>query len=467
MGIPGALGIGSGLQLGSLLEQLAQSEQKRLIPLKTQQASYQAELTAYGRLQGALDGLMSATKALGEASLYSAVEISSEAESFTATASSKAVTGHYQIDINQLARAQSLVSTAQASKTDTTGDGGTFTLKLGDGTGNVSSSVTINIDAEDSSLVGIRDAINAADIGVNASIIDDGSGDRYHLVLSSQKTGTDQQISVQVNATSGPLLTNVLGYDSVNDTGVMTQTVDARNAELTINGIAIQSQSNVVEDAIQGVTLTLTGTTPDGAEALDATRDLGAIKDALKEFVSSYNSYQKIESDLTAYNGPEKSSGILIGDSATRRVENRIRRALNTPIQGSEYFSLAQIGITVQLDGTMEIDSDKLDEALKTNLGEIKSLLSGTETTKGISGVLTNTLKELAGENGLLTNVTDGIETSMERIQERAKDMQESINASVARYRQQFQQLDIMMAQLNSTKAYLSQQLATLNNDDE
>lgn len=461
MGIPASLGIGSGLNLSGLLDSLAQTEQKRLIPLKTQKASYNAELSAYGRIQNALDKLQSAAESLDKGSLYSGVKVSSNSEAFTATGSENAVPGHYQVEVTQLARAQSLATGDIAEKDTAIGSGGTITLTLGQGSDK--KSVDITLGAQESSLTGVRDAINAADIGINASIIDDGAGDRFHLILSSQETGTANTMTVSVANNAD--LANILHYDG-SGASALNETLAAQNAQLNINGIAISSQSNTVKNAIQGVTLTLTGETSNGAATLDTTRDLDAIKNTIESFVSAYNNYHKVKEDLTAFNGQEKASGILIGESSIRRIENSLRQTLNAPIQGSDYYNLAQIGVSTTLDGTLEIDSDKLDKALRTNLDDVKALLSGGKQNEGLAGIMTGTLKELAGDNGMLSTVTEGIENSIDRLNERMGDMQESIDAQINRYRQQFQQLDKVMAQLNSTQSYLSTQLAAFGNDN-
>lgn len=466
MGIPGSLGIGSGLNLGSLLDKLAQSEQQRLLPLKSREISYTTKLSAYGQLQGALGQLKAAAAALGESPLYHGVTVSTASAAFSATASSESIPGRYQIAVTQLAAAQSLVSQGVVSTTDAIGSGGTITLELGDGAGNVSQSVTVTIGSEQSTLAGIRDAINAADIGISAAIVNDGSSMPYRLTLSSQASGTDSQISVQVNDASGTQLSDLLSYDSQAGTGNLQETVVAANAELAINGIAISSQSNVVAGAIQGVTLTLSKTTSQ-PETLVAARDNGSIKSALEEFVSAYNNLQSIKDNLTAYNGPDANNGVLLGDHAARTVDNQLRRALNTPVAGGDYFGLAQIGISIQRDGTMAIDSAKLDKALSANLSGVQTLMTGTGAVQGLSQILTGTIKGLAGDNGVLGIASDGLEASIDNVHERMQDMQERIDASIARYRAQFIQLDSIMAQLNSTQSYLTRQFEALSDQQQ
>ncbi len=464
--IPPSLGIGSGLDLGSLLQGLKDSEQGRLVPLERREASYEAKLSAYGLIQSALEKLQTSAEGLGKTELFEGVSVTSKNEAFAATASPEASGGSYSINVDTLARAQSLVSAGQTSMTDPIGDGGTITLSLGDGAGNVSSSVDISLSSEDSTLTGVRDAINASGSGVSASIINDGTDTPYRLVLSSKATGTDSQISVDVQ--NNAALSGLMGYQysaAGGGSGGLEETVAAANAQISVNGIPITSQSNTVEDAIQGVTLTLSSVTTE-PETLSTKSDTGSIKDEFKSLVSAYNRMQSISSELTAFNGPDSDSGILLGDSTARAVQSRIRSALNTPVEEGKYFSMAQIGISLQRDGTMKIDEAKLDKALSTDLAGVSALLTGSETAPGVSTILTDTLKGLTGDNGMLQIASNGTQRSIENIGERMVSMQASIDSTIARYKAQFTELDSIMSSLNSTQSYLTQQFESLNNQN-
>lgn len=474
--ITSSLGIGSGLDLSSLLDGLQSAEQQRLVPLQTRASSYNTKLSAYGTLQSTLAGFQTAAEKLGDAALFSGVKTASSSEAFKASAGNNAEPGSYSLEVFELARAQSLVTAGQASTTDTIGNGGTITLSVGDADGNVSESVDIDIAAQDSSLSGIRDAINAADIGVSASIVNDGSDTPYRLVLSSNATGTDSQITLSVaedneGGTGGGLLgggdaptplADLLDYDSSTGEGQMTQTVAARNARIAVNGIDIQSQSNTVEDAIQGVTLTLSGTTAE-PQTLTATRDTDSVKAALEGFVAAYNRVHALSEKLTAFDGEDKANGILLGDSTARAVETRVRSALNTPIAGGMFSGLAEIGVSLQRDGTMEIDDEALDDALANNLGGIGALLAGEGEAGGLSKVVVDAVEIVAGEKGLLAAASDGMQARIDSLSDQMERQQESIDATIARYKKQFIELDSIMATLNSTSNYLTQQFEALS----
>ncbi|MBS64210.1 flagellar filament capping protein FliD [Salinisphaera sp.] len=469
MAITSSLGIGSGLDLSSLLDGLRSSEQQRLVPLQRQASSYNTKLSAYGTLQSSLANFQTAAEALGKASLYEGVKTTTDSDAFKAVANEKADPGSYSIEVQQLARSQSLVSAGQAGVDDKIGSGGKITLSLGDGAGNVSETVDIDLADADSSLSGIRDAINAADIGVNASIVNDGSGTPYRLVLSSNTTGTASQISVSVaenNGDGSTPLGDLLNYDSTAGSGAMNQTVAARDAKLSVNGIEIVSQTNRVEEAIEGVTLTLSKTTSE-PQSLTATRDTDSVKAALDRFVKAYNSVNTLSDKLTAFDSEKEISGVLLGDSTARTAETRVRGALNTAISGGAFSSLAEIGVSLQRDGTMKIDDEKLDKALANNLADVGQLLAGKDESGGLSKVLVSTLDAVAGEQGLLQSASNGMKTRIDNLTESMEREQESIDSTIARYQKQFVQLDSIMASINSTSNYLTQQFASLNKSSD
>ncbi|MES1923815.1 flagellar filament capping protein FliD [Salinisphaera sp. T31B1] len=462
-----SLGIGSNLDLSGLLDSLKSSEQSRLTPLKNQQASYRSQLSAYGVLQGALQQIQTASKALGKATLYDSIQVSSAAEAFTVSGGAEAVPGRYAIDVDRIAQAQSLVSDGQAALDAPIGQGGTLTLSLGDSAGQTGDSVAITLGADGSSLEGVRDAINEAGIGINASIINDGSAAGYRLVLSSEDTGTEAQISVAVSEPAGETaLTDLLSYDSGTGRGALTQTVAAENALLRVNGVTIESPSNTLDEAIQGMTLTLSSTT-DTAQIVSSTRDDNKIKKAFETFVSAYNRFQGVAKSLTAYGGEDGGNGVLIGDSTVRSISNQLRGALNTPMADGGFSALAEIGVSLQSDGTMALDDDAFDTALAERRGDVADLMAGPPDTDagGVAGLLGTTLERLVGDDGLLAAARSGTENRIDGLDERLSRMQDSVDATIARYREQFIQLDSLMSSLNSTGNYLTQQLSMLNNN--
>lgn len=466
-----SLGVGSNLDLGSLLDNLKTSEQARLKPLATREASSKAQLSAYGTVQSALGNLKAAADGLNKSALFQSTSAAVSGEAFTAKTAEDAVPGRYSVQVNQLARAQSLYSAGVASSSDPIGAGGTLDIKLGGADGNSNQSVSIDLIAGDTSLEGVRDAINKADIGVSASIINDGGDSPYRLILSSNVTGTDNQISV--TARDNTALADLVNYDSAAKSGSLTQpeTGAAADAQLTVNGIPITRSSNTVADAIQGVTLSLDSTT-ESAESVSVARDDAGIKKAINTFVSAYNSFQKVADKLTGYNSETDIGGLLNGDSTMRSVESSLRGVLNTAQSDGAFSGLAQIGVSLQKDGNtndliMAVDDDVLSAALADKPADVAALFSGASDsvldTDGVAGTLAKAIDNLTSDNGTLGAATAGTKRRISDTQDRMESMQVSIDATIERYRQQFVALDSLVSSLNSTKSYLTSQFDALN----
>ena len=242
-------------------------------------------------------------------------------------------------------------------------------------TSSVSSSRTVVIGAGSSSLEGIRDAINASKIDVTASIVNDGSSSPYRLVLNSDKIGADTNMKISVGG-GDQALSKLLTHDPVG-AQKLTEIAAGQNTSLTVDGIEVTKKTNSINDVIQGITLNLLkpSTSP---VLLGVERDTGAIKESVEKFVKSYNDLKKVTSDLTAYNPATRKGAALQGDSAMRSLESQIDRIIGTPLgtpKGS-LTTLSQIGVSKQTDGTLSIDSGKLDAAINNKFGEVAGLFA-------------------------------------------------------------------------------------------
>jgi flagellar hook-associated protein 2 len=239
-----------------------------------------------------------------------------------------------------------------------------------------SGSVVLN--AADQSLAGIRDAINKAKLGVSASIVSDGSANPYHLVLTSDKTGasTAMKISVSGDGTNppDPALASLLGYDPGGVQG-LTQTSAAQNTLLDVNGIAVTSDSNSVTGAIQGVTMNVAEV---GSTSLAVNRDTKSVTDGVNAFIKAYNDLNKTIAGLTSYNADTKTGAALQGDATVRSIQSTLRRQLGMAVEGigGKLTTLSQIGISFQKDGSLALDSSKLNTAISDNFGDIGGLFA-------------------------------------------------------------------------------------------
>jgi len=236
-------------------------------------------------------------------------------------------------------------------------------------------SVTIN--SSDSSLQGIASAINSANLGVTASIINDGSSTPYRLVLTSTATGvaSSMKISVSGDSTVSNLLTN-----DPTGTQTLTQSVAAQNTELTVNGISVTSANNTIAGAIQGVTLNVAAT---GSTSVSVAQNTSTLQSAVSAFVTAYNSLNSTFTAATAYSSSTETAGPLIGDPGVLTVQQGLRQLLGNTIAGASQNlnSLQQLGITFQSDGSMQLNSSTLQSAITSNASGVAALFGAIGNT--------------------------------------------------------------------------------------
>lgn len=438
-----SLGVGSGLDLSGLLDQLDSAERLKLQPVTKQKKAQQAKLSAYGRLESALTKVQDAAKKLGDSKTFQAVTSSITGTGVTAAAKSDAVAGRYEVAVTNLAQAQSLASVGLADRTTDLGAG---TLTITQGSGATQKTLTVTLDANASSLEDLRDAINKQNGGVSASIVNDGSATPHRLVLTAKDTGTDARMTVTGD------------YGGVLN---LSEKVEARNAALKVNGIDIASQSNMVEGAVQGVSLSLSEA--GGSHVLTVARDSAAIKLAVTGFVDAWNSLQGTVSSLTAYNADTQVAGDLLGDATLRGVHSQLRNVLTASLGEGALTRLADVGIELELKGTLKLDGSKLDGLISGDLMSVSGFFAGVGTADGLADKLSSTLETVLKDGGALDTVSKGVEGRIKSLDERYARMEESISATVERYRKQFTQLDLMLSEMNATTSYLTQQFDALN----
>lgn len=390
MGSIASLGIGSGLDIKGLVQQLVEAEGAApRARYDRREAEYQAQLSTLGTIKSAMADFQSAYRSLKLPSTFNTYKASSSDTSvFTASAELGAVPGSHTIEVTQLAQAQSLATASISDVTQSLGTG-SITIEFGtyDSSGNTftvnaaKSAQTLTIT--DGSLQGIRDAINEADIGVTASLINDGSG--YRLVLQSE-SGAANSLRITVNDDDGNNTDtsglSQLAYDPTATSGAgknLTETVSAQDAQLRINGINITSASNTISNAIEGVTLELKSAAVGQVNTLTISRDTSAVPDAVQQFVDAYNSLMESIDAAVGYDFETGQAGVLIGDPTLRGFVSQVRQVFSTTVGdfSTTYNSFASIGITTNSDGTLGFDSSKLEQALSEKPDEVKRLFIG------------------------------------------------------------------------------------------
>lgn len=466
------LGVGSGLDLSSILDSLESAEKAALTPISNQQSSYTAKLSAYGTLKSALETFQTANTALNKADLFTATSTTSSSTAFSATTSGSAIAGKYTISVSQLAQAQTLTTrnTQSDTKTAIATTDSTLTIQQGGD----KDPVTIDISAANSSLTGIRDAINNAKAGVTASIINVGNG-QYRLSVTSDDTGSDNAMTLSFSDSSDSALKTFMGYNGTADdtSNGMTESVTAQNAKLKVNNVDIENSSNTISDALENITLTLNDTTS-GNQTLTIKSDTSKAESAVSAWVDAYNALQTSFASLTKYtavdagtDSQDSSNGALLGDSTLRTIQTQLKSMLTNSASSSTYKTLAQIGVTTDPStGELELDKDTLKTALTKDPDGVKEMLVGDGKTTGTTTKIATNLTSWLSSTGIIQAAKDGVSKTLNNLTEQYNKVSDRIDTLVARYKAQFTQLDVMMNSLNSTSSYLTQQFDTSSSDD-
>jgi len=470
-------GLGSGIDIESLVTKLMAVESQPITNLQKRETSYQSQLSAYGVLKSSLSSFQTTADAIGTTpKLASYTATLANTAVATATANESAKQGSYSLSISNLAAAQKVRSAGYTSQTATIASG-TLTLNLGtlssDGTSfTADSSKAVNIDISaakgTNTLAGLRDAINASSAGVTATIVNDGgSSNAYHLMLTSNNTGTTNAFSVSgidgltyspASAATGNQLTSVQ---------------QATDAKFSLDGINITSASNVVSNAIDGVTLTLTGATTT-ATTLTVASDATAIQKKVQAFVDGYNTIMSLMKSQTKTTSSTKltsststsstsTDGPLAADSTVRTMQNQLRSLVTSSVGSGSITRLADVGIKIDQYGTMSLDGTKFQAALASSPSGVANLFAKTTSTSGIAAQVSDKITSyLSTTDGLLATRTNGIQKTITNMDKQIENLQNRMDTIEARYRKQFTAMDSMVASMNTTGSYLTSQFKSL-----
>jgi flagellar hook-associated protein 2 len=471
-------GLGSGLDVNSIIAQLMTIERQPLAKLETDEKTLTTRLSDIGKLQGMVSAMRDKAGSLSSATLWSRTSGTSSDPAVAVTTATGATAGSYAVQVQQLAAAQTVSSRRFTDAAPGTFGEGTLTIELGEWTGTPpaitgfapqagASAVTVTLGPDDDTLAEVRDKINAADAGVTATIINDAGGAR--LAIRSTASGAENgfRISAAETVDDGDAANGLsaLAFDAL-AASPTTLNQRAANAKATINGIEVESATNTLADVSDGVTLKLTRTTSAPVE-VNVASDTAAVKTAVEEFVAAFNTLATHIRTQTQYDDVAKKGGALQGDSLVLGVQRQMRSMLAVASSASSEFGrLSDIGISLQRDGTLSIDSGALDKAL-TDPAELRKLLATDGTGVADSGIMRR-FKDLGdallGEEGAFDTRNDSLRARIERNEERQEQMQARLDSTEKRLRAQYTALDRSMGQLNGLSDYVSQQMQALSN---
>ena len=449
-----SLGAGSGLDLASLVDQLVGAErQSRETRLVTNEARAISQLSAFGQVTGAVSAFQDSLEPLEDLENYRGrTAFVAEDAPFTATANADAATGRFSVEVVSLAQAQKIRTDAFESSTDNIGSG-TITIATSEG------SFAVSIEDGAGSLVDIRDAINSSSENsfITAGIVN--SVDGAHLVLTGNESGEAAAFTVSVSEGDGGLAGLAFaGDDSASSFSIVEGAADA---QLLVDGLEVRSATNRVADAIDGVTIDILDAQEGTAFELTVGFDRESARSQIESFVEGYNNLLLTVNNQVTFNAETFQSGPLFGDSAVRSLISDAREVVNSVAEGgtSSLGSLAQIGITTEVDGTLTIDEETLSEALSTNFEDVGLLFAGED---GAAARLGDLLGGYIEPTGRLSTRTDSLESRIDDFASQRESLNRRLESFETRVRRQFTALDSLLSELNNTSTFLAQQLDSL-----
>ncbi len=443
-------GIGSGLDINGIISKLMEIERKPIYALDKKQSAIEAKISAYGSLKSKVADFQTAMQKLSSVASFKLFQATPQDETvLTASASSTAAPGSYAINITSLAERDKVASKAYTDANAVVGQG-TLTLSVG---GN---SFQLTIDSSNNTVTGIRDAINNAtnNTGVTASIVTDVNG--AHLVLASDKTGVANNLTVTVAGDSDGNNTDNAGlsaltYDTASGITNSTAITVASDATAVVDGFNVTSSSNTFANVLDGVSFTAKAV---GSTTLDVTRDDAAIKDAVNQFVDSYNA---LRTEIK-----NRRQGDLQGDNTLLSIERQMNDILNagSAITGSSFSYLVQIGISIDKNGVMSVDDTTLSDVMKSDFNSFVNTFTAAD---GFANRFASFATNLLATDGLLDAKSSGLQISSDAIADQKLKIEDRLVSVERRLRAQFTAMDTLVASLSATGNYLTQQLAQIS----
>ena len=440
-----APGIGSGLDVQSIVSQLMELERQPLKRLEFKQSQVESQISAYGRLSSAFSSFQTAMDDLDSLSALKVFTTTSSNEDvINITASSTADLGSFGIEVVRLAEHHKM-SSVEALDTDTFGGtaGDSMSIQVG---ADVANTITVDLSAAQT-LQAVRDAINddLSNPGVSATIINGDNGNQK-LVLTADDSGADNALTI---STAGTIAPATFGFQTLNDIAGDTSLLDA---EVVVDGYSVTRSSNNISDVISGVTLNLVSANPGTTNTVAIERDLESVTESVQSFADAFN---ELRAEMkTLKNGQLEADGLLL------TMERRIFSVLNNPAVGGAFSTLTEIGLTMQKDGTMALDKNDLDFALQSNFEGVANLFAAD--SQGFANRLSTMVDGLLGAGGLIETRTDGLDARIDTMEDRKASFETNLILVERRLRAQFSALDALVGRLQGTGEFLTSQLAQL-----
>ena len=446
-------GLATGLDTSSIIDQLMNIERQPLTRLEADKTWLNNRLKAFTELDTRLKAFSDSIKDLNyrDTLLKRSTTLGSE-EFFTASASRDAMPGaSYEVEVVSLARVQKSVSGGVASSSAPLFGTGSLSLTVGGDTH------TIDIGEGENSLTGVMEAINAADVGVRAAIINDGtvnpdgSSTPFRMVLTGETVAKEFSLDAST-LTGGASL----------DLGTPVQ--QATRAHVRVDNIDIYSDTNTLTEAIPGMTLDLRKAEAGTTTSLAVNVDKAAIKEAIEEFATGYNKVVSFITSQSVIDG--EGGGVLGGDSGINAIKRRLQTMLTQPVENSGTLrALSQLGFETQKDGTLQVNEKTLGAAIDENLDSVVSLLAGEDGVEGVATRFKNYLFDLTSSaTGMLQGRRESINSNLKRIDTKIDASQARLEQRQKTLEAQFSAMETLVSNLNAQSSFLTQQMTALTN---
>jgi len=472
-----SLGVGSGLDLNTIVTQLVALERQPIQTLQTKASTLNSQISLFGKVSSLFSGLQTAANKMTDTTLWQkSIASTSDSTSVAVSSGSSAAAGSYAVSVSALAGNQTVtMDNALASSTDLVGQG-RLTLQLGTWDSGMtaltdkasSPPVSIDVSATDT-LESLRDKINSADAGVTASLVTDANGVR--LALRSKDSGAANGFRLSVDDVDGNLIDGAglsrFAFDPPATTSGLVLKQSASNARALVNGIAVESATNDVTGAVDGLTLSLRKVTTSPV-SVSVSRDRDAVMTGVKGFVDAYNAVVSFLSDQTKYDAASKSGGPLQGDAVANGLMTQLRGILNNASGASSVFGrLSDIGLASQRDGTLTINQTKLDAAVDNNLPELKKAFANSDTTtpdnNGFARRFATMASQVIASDGTVSTRTQSLQKQVTKNSDEQTRLNDRVDLFQKRLIAQYTALDANVAKLNALQSYVTQQIAQMN----
>ena len=451
-------GLGSGLAVSDIVDALVNAERTPFTSrLNNKEATLTTDISAAGALKSALEKLQTSMEALGEVDNYQKRSISGSDDFVTLSSDKDAEPGGYNVKVNNLATEHKLMSSAFAE--DAAVGEGTLTIASGEN--------SFDIDVSDTATLSeIRDAINdnKDNDSVTATIITDDNG--QHLVLSAKNSGVENAIKVTATDADGNNTDaaglSALAYDTGSGVTNINEVIAATDASITIDGnLTVTSSDNEFANVIDGVTITAKKAhgTDDDDSTLKITENNNNIKAGLNSFIESYNELLELSNNLGK--SGEDGAGVMAGDSMLRGVMSKLRQQLTSEVSLSDgsSLSLSKLGVEADRYGKLSLDTERLNEQVEADVDLVQEFFLGEGDEGGFAQSFDELMSFYTDSDGIVQNRIDSKQTQLDGLDDERIDFARKMESLESRLYAQYNSMDLLVAQMNSTSSYVQAQL--------